>query len=188
VIRALALAAAAAALVSGQALAASFTLGERDQQAAIRAGERSTTAEVFDREWRVSAGGESVTVLTPFHRVVVAARHAAFKNQTVTPSEVSRALRQDAGRLVLWARLRGKREDFARHYAPRLVVGTREIKPAFVQNERTALRQEDGVYVARCVYAFPLRDLTGRDRVALRVSDADGREVSRFTIDLSTMR
>jgi hypothetical protein len=188
VIRALALAAATAVLVSGHALAASFTLGESDQRAAIRVGEQSTTAEAFDREWRVSAGGESVTVLTPFHRLVVAARHAAFKNETVKPSEVSRVLKQDAGRLVIWVHLRGKREDFARHYAPMLVAGSREIKPAFVQNERTARPQDAGVYVARCVYGFPLRDLNGRERVALRVNDAEGRDVSRFTIDLSTMR
>jgi hypothetical protein len=186
VIRALALA-AAAVLIAGQALGASFTLGDAEQQAAIRLGERSTTAEAFDREWRVSQGGESVTVLTPFHRLVVAARHAAFKNETVKPAEVSRVLKQDSGRLVLAVQLRGKREDFARYYAPMLLAGTREIKPAFVQNEHTA-RQEDGVYVARCVYGFPLRDLTGRDRLALRVADGDGRDVSRFTIDLSAMR
>ena len=186
-IRAL-IAAAAAVLLGGEALAASFTLGESEQQAAIRAGERSTTAEAFDREWRVSSGGESVTVLTPFHRLVVAARHAAFKNETVKPAEVSRVLKQDAARLVVWVQVRGKREDFARHFAPRLVAGTREVKPVFVQNERTAMRQEDGVYVARCVYGFPLRDLTGRDRLTLRVADGDGRDVSRFTIDLSTMR
>jgi hypothetical protein len=118
----------------------------------------------------------------------VAARHAAFKNETVKPSEVSRVLKQDAGRLVIWVHLRGKREDFARHYAPMLVAGSREIKPAFVQNERTARPQDAGVYVARCVYGFPLRDLNGRERVALRVNDAEGRDVSRFTIDLSTMR
>jgi hypothetical protein len=187
VIRAL-IAAAALALLGGEARAASFTLAEKDQQAAIRAGERSTTAEVFDREWRVSSGGESVTVLTPFHRLVVAARHAAFKNETVKPSEVSRVLKQDAGRLMVSVQLRGKSEDFARHYKPKLMAGTREIKPAFVQNEHTALRQEDGVYVARCLYGFPSRDFTERDRLVLRVSDSDGRDVSRFTIDLATMR
>jgi hypothetical protein len=188
VIRALVLAVVAATLASGSAQAASFTLSESERRAAISAGERSITAEAFDREWRVSNGGESATVLTPFHRLVAAARHAAFKNQTISPSQVSRVLKQDAGRLVVWVQLRGKREDFARHYRPRLLAGAREIKPAFVQNERTALRQEDGVYVARCVYAFPLRDLDGRARVTLRIADAEGRDVSRFAIDLSTMR
>ena len=125
-------------------------------------------------------------MLTPFHRLVVAARHAAFKNETVTPSEVSRVLRQDAGRLVMWVQLRGKREDFARHFAPKVLVGTREIKPTFVQNERTAAAPEGGAFVARWVYAFPIREINGRDRLVIR--EATGRPVSRFAIDLAKMR
>ena len=89
---------------------------------------------------------------------------------------------------MFWASLHGPREDFARFYTPRLRVGDREIEPAFVQNERTAVRQADGRYLARCVYSFPTRDLTGKSRVALVVWDVDGRDVSRFTLDLSTMR
>ena len=84
--------------------------------------------------------------------------------------------------------LRGPHESFARFYAPRLEAGTRVIKAAFVQNERTAARQEDGAYVARCVYGFSTHDLTEAAKVALVVTDADGREVRRFHIDLSTMR
>lgn len=186
--RGLALAAAVVALLGTEALAASLTLDDAEQQAAIRAGERSITSEAFDREWRVGSGGESVTVLTPFHRLMVAARHAAFKNETVTPAEVRRVLKQDAARLVVSVELRGKSEDFARYLVPRLLIGTREITPSFVQNERTPARRDDGVWMARCVYGFPIQDLNGRDRVTLRVSDAEGREVSRFTIDLAAMR
>ena len=50
------------------------------------------------------------------------------------------------------------------------------------------MRQDDGAYVARCVYGFPIQDLTGRQTVALVVADPDGRDVSRFTIDLASMR
>ena len=57
-----------------------------------------------------------------------------------------------------------------------------------MQNERTAIRQDDGGFLARCVYGFPIQDLTGRDRLALVVADADGRDVTRFTIDLAGMR
>ncbi len=71
---------------------------------------------------------------------------------------------------------------------PRLVAGEREIKASFVQNERTAIRQEDGKYMARCVYGFPIQDLTGKATVALVVADPEGRDVSRFTIDLASMR
>jgi len=178
----------AALIAVGEAAAASFTLGDADKRAAMGVGERGTTSEDFDREWRLSHDGGDVSVLTPFHRLAVAARHAAFKNESLKPAEIERVLKKDAGRLVVWVSLRGRSEDFARYYAPRLMQGTREIRPAFVQNERTAVRQDDGVYVARCVYGFPVRDLDGRARVALLVADADGRDVSRITIDLSAMR
>ena len=178
----------AALLAVGEAAAASFVLTEADKQAAVRVGERSTTSEEFDREWRVSQDGGDVTVLTPFHRLAVAARHAAFKNEPLKPAEVERMLKKTAGRLVVWVRLRGRTEDFARYYAPRLMQGTREIRPSFVQNERTALRQDDGVYLARCVYGFPVRDLDGGARAALSIADAEGRDVGRFTLDLSSMR
>jgi hypothetical protein len=175
--------------VASEAAAASFALTETDQREAISTGERSVTNEAFDREWRVgNGGGETATVLTPFHRLTVAARHAAFKNDPLKPKDVERVLKENAGRLVVMVNLRGRREDFARYYAPRLVAGDREIKPSFVQNERTAVRHEDGVYLARCVYGFPLQDLTGRSRVALVVADSDRRDVSRFTIDLASMR
>jgi hypothetical protein len=178
-----------ASAVGGDAMAATFTLDDGARREAVRVGERSTLSEGFDREWQVAGeGGASLTVLTPFHRLVVAARHAAFRNDSLKPKEIDRVLKQDPQRLVVWTVLRGPAEDFARHYVPRLVDGPREIKASFVQNERTATRQEDGSYLARCVYGFPIRDLDGRGRVALVVADAGGHEVRRFTIDLSTMR
>ena len=179
----------AALTLGSEAGAASFTLTDAAKRAAIRTGERSITSESFDREWRVSnGGGENAMVVTPFHRLTVAARHAAFKNEALKPKEIERVLKEDAGRLVLWVNLRGRSEDFARHYVPRLESGERHIRASFVQNERTAVRQEDGAFMARCVYGFPIQDLTGTARVALVVADAGGRDVSRFTIDLAGMR
>lgn len=169
--------------------AASFTLTPAERADALRAGRRSVTVETFDAEWRVAnAAGDSVMVVTPFHRLALAARHAAFRNETMKPDEPERLLREQRDRLVIWAHLRGPREDFARFLAPRLILREREIEPAFVQNERTAARQANGAYLARCAYGFPIRDLTGKSRVLLVVRDVDGRDVSRFTIDLSAMR
>jgi hypothetical protein len=171
------------------ATAAALTLDERGRQEAVRVGEKSITDDAFDAEWRVTNDrGDMASVLTPFHRLVVASRHAAFGGKPLKPSEENKVLKETRDRLVLAVDLHGTREDFARYYAPRLLVGDREIKPAFVQNERTAKRQDDGRYVARCVYAFPSRDVDGRARAALIVADSDGRDVSRFTIDLGRMR
>ena len=183
------LAVVALTLAPAPAPAAALALNERLKQEAIRAGQKSVTVEVFDAEWRLSNGaGESVTVFTAFHRVALAARHAAFKNEPLKPGEPDKILKEQGDRLLLWTYLKGTREDFARYYVPRLLVGDHEIAASFVQNERTAVRDEAGHYIARCVYGFPTKEITGSSRVVLAVRNPDGQDVSRFTIDLSTMR
>lgn len=182
---------AAVVSVSGgvTAAAASLVLTDPQKQEALRIGVRSVNEEAFDAEWRIRNGeGETVSVITPFHRLVLAARHATFRNEPLKPGEPDKLLREQRNRLVLWVELRGDREEFARLYDPVLVVDRRTIKAAFVQNERTALREEGGTYLARCVYGFPTKEITGKARATLAVKDARGRQASTFTIDLSTMR
>jgi hypothetical protein len=182
---------ALAALGGGDAHSASLVLAERDRQEALRVGERSVASEVFGDEWRVtSATGESVVVFTPFHRLALAARQAAFKDEALKPGDQDKALAEAKDRLMLWVHLRGARIDFAQHLRPRLVSGDREVAPSRVQNERTAAPQADGRFMARCVYWFPTKtkDLTGAMRLELVVRDADDRPVARFPIDLARMR
>jgi hypothetical protein len=174
--------------------AAVFVLNEQEIGRAIAMGQRSATSDApFDAEWRVTnAAGEVAVVVTPFYRLALAARHAAFKSEPLTPAERDKVLREQKDRLPMWVSLKGNREDFARHYAPRFVLmnpggGEQEIAPTFVQNERTALRQESG-FIARCVYGFAAKEITGTSQGALLVRDAAGREVSRFDIDLARMR
>jgi hypothetical protein len=171
------------------AAAASFSLEPQQRTDALRVGAQSITRDSFDTEWRVTnPSGETVTVITPFHRLVLAARNAAFKNERMKDSEPEKLLREQQDRLVIWANLHGPREDFARFYGPRILLGDREIEPSFVQNERTAVRTEGGGYLARCVYGFPVKEIAPKGRLVLVVRDPDGRDVSRFTIDLASMR
>jgi hypothetical protein len=169
--------------------AASFVLSDRDQQDAILAGKRSVVSEAFGEEWRAqNPSGETVTVMTPFHRLALAARNAAFKNEPLRPKDIDTVLKESTNKLTVWVTLRGGKPDFARFYAPALLDGRTEIKPSFVQNERTALRGEDGSYAARCLYVFPAEELRGRGRYSLVVRNSDEKDVSTFTVDLSAMR
>jgi hypothetical protein len=154
--------------------AALFTLTPRDRDEAVRIGRRSVINEDWGGEWRVEGGGagQLVTVMTPFYRLALAARNQAFQE----------------GKLVFWATLRGTRADFARFYAPALVAHQLEIKALFTQNERTALRGEDGQYTAHCMYVFPVEGVDPRGTVTLLVRDADEKQVAKFTVDLSVMR
>lgn len=187
---ALVLATAAGLLGGPPADAALLTLTEAQQAEALRVGERSVTRETgFDAEWRVdNAAGESLIVMTPFYRLMLASRHAAFRNEPVKPQDQEKLLRDLRDRLMVWVQLQGRKEDFARYYAPRLLVADREIAPSFVQNERTGLRQTNGSFLARSVYAFPNREITGQSRLVLVIRDPDGQLVSRFAIELAKMR
>ncbi|HEY7651829.1 MAG TPA: hypothetical protein VIG07_03315 [Methylomirabilota bacterium] len=166
-----------------------LTLTPRDRDEAMRAGRRSVFDESWGGEWRVDAGaGQAVTVMTPFHRLALAARNSAFQDRELKPRDVEALLKEQTGRLVFWATLRGRRVDFARYYVPALVAGREEIKASFSQNERTALRDEGGQYTARCQYVFPMESLDPRATVTLLVRDAEEQVVAKFTVDLSAMR
>jgi hypothetical protein len=169
--------------------AASFTLGEPQIQEAVDTGARSVTRDSLGDEWRVrNASGDTLIVMTPFHRLAMAARHAAYRQEPLKPRDRTRVLKEQQDRLVLLVELKGPREDFARFYAPRLIAGDRHIEPSFTQNERTPARGADGKFLARCTYAFPTKALAGTSKVTLVVRDGDGRDVTTFAVDLASMR
>jgi len=177
------------AVWSPAAGAASLALGDKDREEALRTGQRSVTSETFGSEWRVvNGGGESVSVMTPFHRLALAARQSAFKGEALKVQDQERMLQELRERMMFRVELRGNTEDFARFLAPRLVVGDRVIQPSLAQNERTAVREESGRYLARCSYWFPAKDFAGDARLVLRIQTPDGEERSRFDIDLAKMR
>jgi hypothetical protein len=187
----LALAAAALVLTLARPLdAASFALTPAEREQAIQLGKKSVTSSDFGGEWQVRGESpeERVVVMTPFHRLALAARNSAFKSEEMRPRDVDSLLRDQEGKLVLWATVRGARPDFARFYVPALVRGPQEIKPSFVQNEHTALREEDGRFTARCLYVFPAEGLAPNDKLTLVVRDRDQWAMARFTVDLAAMR
>ncbi len=173
---------------SSAAGAVTWTLGSAERAEALRVGQRSVISETFGAEWTVVNGTAHASVITPFHRLALAARHSAFKNEPLKVQDQDRMLADLRDRLMVWVELRGDRADFARHLAPRLHLGDREISPSTVQNERTAIREESGGYLARCVYWFPAKDVPGDSRVVLSIRTPDGQERARFDIDLAKMR
>jgi len=176
-------------LTASAAHAASFTLDERAMDAAVAVGEGSVSRDTVGDEWRQrNAAGHVLVVMTPFHRIALAARDAAFRKEPLKPRDRQRLVKEQRDRLVLWLELRGTREEFARFYGPRLTAGPRQIEPSFVQNERTPARAEDGTFLAHCVYAFPIKAITGTSKLDLHVVDGDGKEVAAFSIDLASMR
>jgi len=184
------LAAGVSVLVIGTLHAASLALTPEQRDDAVEMGKRSILSDQFGAEWSVrgEGTGDTVEVMTPFHRLALGARNAAFKGQELKPADVDALLKEQEGVLTLWATLKGGKPDFARFYTPFLLNGDQEIKAGFVQNERTARRESDGSFTARCMYVFPNTGLKPTGAVALVVRDSDKKQVAKFTVDLSTMR
>jgi len=180
-----------ACLAAAPALdAASFTLTREEREAAIQEGRRSVISPEFGGEWQVGGDGpgQTLAVITPFHRLALAARNSAFKTEALRPRDVETLLKSQEGALTLWATLKGSKADFARLYTPALANGKNEIKPSFTQNEHTARREEDGSYTARCIYVFPTEGLKPGDTLMLIVKDSAEKAVARFALNLAAMR
>ena len=165
-----------------------LSLSSQQVEDALELGRTSVTQERFGEEWQITVKGESVTVATPFSRLALAARHAAFKREALSTSDVQKLLDRGKGRIHFLAALRGGQAEFARFYEPLLLVKGKEVKPLFVQNERTAAPLEDGAFLARCLYVFPTDGLDPRGKATLLVRRPNGPEVFRAIIDLAGMR
>jgi hypothetical protein len=176
--------------MAGRLHAASFTLTQEERDAALAMGKQSVLSDRFGAEWRVRGDGadEGLVVMTPFHRLALAARNATFKSEELKPKDIDALLKEQEGKLTVWATVKGTKVDFARFYTPVLVNGQQQIKASFAQNERTARPEEDGGYTARCLYVFPADGLKPAGPLTLIVRDTDGKQVARFQVDLSAMR
>jgi hypothetical protein len=179
-------------LAAGLGPAAAFipVLSDRDIEAARAAGEKAIAQEDFDQEWNLAlADGAEIEVTTPFYRVAAAARKAAFKNEPLADKDRQEAIDRGKGRIQLKATMYGTAVDFARWYDPVLMAGKQEIKPTFVQNERTALKLPDGRWAARNIYWFPVEGLPDKGAVTLVVRHRiTKQQVWQAPIDLSKMR
>jgi hypothetical protein len=176
-------------LGSRTALALLPTLGGPDIEAALEAGRTGVAQEDFGEEWRVPLPDGEIVVTTPFARLAQAARQAALKGDPLSDKQRAEQLDRGKGRIQLMVTMRGGSVDFARWFQPVLMVGDKEVKPSFVQNERTALRLEDGHFAARNVYVFPLEGIPPRGTVTLVVQHSvDRKVVLRAPVDLSKMR
>ena len=181
---------AAGVAVAPDARAILPALSAEDVRRALDEGAKGIAKEDFGEEWQVRLPrDEEVLVTTPYGRLAYAARRAAFKDEPVPDKQVQEQIERGRGKLQLQVTMYGRQADFARWYQAVLRVGEREVKATFTQNERTALRTEDGRFAARNIYVFPLEGLPPQGTVTLVVQHSiERREILRAPLDLSKMR
>jgi hypothetical protein len=181
---------AALVAVPGPVSAIIPVLSPADVEQALELGREAMVQEDFGDEWRLPLpdGGE-IVVSTPFSRLTLAARQAALKGEALTDKQRQEQIERGKGKIQLVVTMHGRAADFARWYRPVLRVEGREVKATFTQNERTALKLEDGRYAARNVYVFPLEGIPPRGTVTLVLRHAvEQKEILRQPLDLSKMR
>ena len=175
----------------GAALALVGDLTPDGIREAIDAGTAGITQDDFAEGWHLRLpGGEEVVISTPFSRLAIAARQAAIRGEPLSERQQKEQIDRGKGRIQFLVTMHGTSRDFARWYQPALVVGGREVKASFAQNERTPLRLDDGRYAARNVYVFPLEGLPKDGAVTLVVRGAppEQKEVLRARLDLGKFR
>jgi hypothetical protein len=177
-------------LAAGPARALIPVLSPGEVAQALEAGRQGVAQEDFGDEWRLLLpDGSQIVVTTPFSRLATAARQATFKGEPLSDKQRQEQLDRGKGKLQLQVMMFGRTIDFARWYQPALSVDGREVKPTFTQNERTALKVEDGRYAARNIYVFPLEGVTARSTLTLIIRHSvEQREILRAPLDLSRMR
>jgi hypothetical protein len=160
-------------------------------QEAIDAGTASLTQDEFAEEWQLQLpSGEEIVVSTPFSRLALAARQATMKGEALTEKQQQEQIDRGKGRIQLLVTMYGASRDFARWFRPVLLVGGREVKPTFAQNEQTPLFVATNRFAARNVYVFPLEGLPTNGTVTLvvRAAPPDHKEVLRARLDLAKFR
>jgi hypothetical protein len=186
----LAVALAAGTVVVSEVPAIMASLSADDIRRAIDEGARAIAKEDFGEEWRVQLPrGEEILVTTPYARIAYAARRAAFKEEPLADKQLQEQVERGQGKLQLQVTMYGREVDFARWYQAVLRLGTREVKATFTQNERTALKMEDGRFAARNIYVFPLEGIPAQGVVTLVVQHSiERKEILRASLDLGKMR
>jgi hypothetical protein len=186
----LAVALAAGTVVVSEVPAIMASLSADDIRRAIDEGARAIAKEDFGEEWRVQLPrGEEILVTTPYARIAYAARRAAFKEEPLADKQLQEQVERGQGKLQLQVTMYGREVDFARWYQAVLRLGAREVKATFTQNERTALKMEDGRFAARNIYVFPLEGIPAQGAVTLVVQHSiERKEILRASLDLGRMR
>jgi hypothetical protein len=165
-------------------------LGTEEVEQAIEAGTQALAQEDFGEEWRVVLPDDGEIVLsTPFSRLALAARQAAVRGEPLSDKQRQEQIDRGKGRIQFLVTMHGPSGDFARWLQAVLLVGEREVKATFTQNERTALPVEQGRFAARNVYVFPLEGLPADGTVTLVVThQIQKKEMLRAPVDLSRIR
>ncbi len=145
----------------------------------------------FTKPW-VSYLGEKegwATLWTPYHNLAFKSKKAAVENRNLSQNEIFKALRIKES-LTLTVSVFGDYMQFARGYNAILYCNEKMIYPVLSYTpeyaEPSSFYPDTPIYVAGCVFKFPIEDVIIDYAITLVVTNPEGKEL-KFTFDLPSI-
>ncbi|MFQ5962697.1 MAG: hypothetical protein ACE5KZ_00250 [Candidatus Scalinduaceae bacterium] len=172
----------------------SFNLTSSQMNEAIEYGKknRRTSLKEFIKPWVVYLGEKTGwgTLYTAYHNVAFKARKAAIERRELSQGEILRALRIKES-MTFTVSVFGDYMEFARGYNAILYSKDKTIYPVYAylpdHAEPSAFYPDSPLYVAGCVYKFPIKDIDPNSEATLLVTSPEG-ERFKFVFELAKMK
>lgn len=169
-------------------------LSAEQREEAIKHGKRSVRMEVpeFIKEWSVDNGTNGFAfITTEFLALAYAARQAALQSGELNNFDIEDTLAKSSGKLVFRVSLFGNTDTFSKDFSAVLRVGDKTLPSTFWNNppgETYGDGKSKPAFVADSDFYFPSEGIDPNAVVLLMVQDKDGKEVAKFSFNLSKMR
>ena len=142
----------------------------------------------FSKPWVTNLGEKSgwATLWTPYHNVAFKAKKAAVEKRELSEGEILRALHFKES-LTFVVSIFGNYMEFAKGYNAILYCEEKPVYPMYTffpdYAEPSSFYPEEPVYVAGCVYKFPVDNINQSSTLKLLITSPEGEELE-FPFDL----
>lgn len=182
------IAAAASAVLAGNAMAASLKLDDKQLAEAVEEGKAKYEMHplAFKNEYYrdLGFGYPAVLLRTEYFAVADYVRRSEFQRKygsqrvhELNDARIKSAQSEVNGQLQFQVTLYGKTENFANNFKYRLMVGDKAIEPASVDSPQRAESSGFGGKVdfkADVIVDFPGMNLKGNEKITLVIDPPDG--------------
>lgn len=174
-----------------KAFCMTFNLTSSQINEAIEYGQKNKLKSLreFTKPWVSYLGDKEgwATLWTPYHNIAFKSQKAAVEKRTLSQNELFKALRIKES-LTFTVSVFGDYMQFARGYNAILYCNEKMIYPIFSYfpefAEPSSFYPETPVYVAGCVFKFPMEEIITDSTITLVVTNPEGKEF-KFPFDLT---
>ncbi|MBI3811503.1 MAG: hypothetical protein HY283_04775 [Nitrospirae bacterium] len=162
---------------------------QRDE--AIKFGKRNVKTDVREliKEWSVDNGKNGFAfIVTEYLALAFAARQAALQSSELNNFDIEDTLAKSSGKLVFQVSVLGNTDSFSKDYTAVLRIGDKTFPSTYWNNPPGEASDDGKTFEATSDYYFPAEGIDPSSVALLVVQDKDGKEIAKFSFNLSKMR